>query len=53
VVTDQDGRIVDTEADILEIITPNHDGAEDNAFPGWPGMSYITRTMTATARWTA
>ncbi len=40
VVSDADGRIVDVETDILEIITPNHDGAEDNAFAGWPGMSY-------------
>ncbi len=40
VLSDADGKIVDVEADILEIITPNHDGAEDNAFPGWPGMSY-------------
>ena len=40
VISDADGRICDVETDILEIITPNHDGAEDNAFPGWPGMSY-------------
>ena len=40
VISDADGRIADVETDILEIITPNHDGAEDNAFPGWPGMSY-------------
>ena len=39
-ISDADGRICDVETDILEIITPNHDGAEDNAFPGWPGMSY-------------
>ncbi len=40
VVSDADGRIVDSDVDILEIITPNHDGAEDNVFPGWPGSSY-------------
>ena len=40
VVTDGDGRIVDLQTDILEIITPNHDGAEDNALAGWPGASY-------------
>ena len=40
VISDADGRIADVETDILEIITPNHDGAEDNAFPGWPGASY-------------
>ena len=40
VVSDAEGRIADLETDILEIITPNHDGAEDNAFPGWPGASY-------------
>ena len=39
-VSDADGRIVDMECDILEIITPNHDGAEDNALAGWPGASY-------------
>ena len=38
--TDADGRIVDLETDILEIITPNHDGAEDNALAGWPGATY-------------
>lgn len=37
---DADGRIVDLESDILEIITPNHDGADDNRFTGWPGQSY-------------
>ncbi|MBR6028994.1 MAG: FMN-binding protein [Clostridia bacterium] len=40
VVSDAEGRIVDAETDILEIITPNHDGAEDNALAGWPGASY-------------
>ena len=37
---DAEDRIVDLEADILEIITPNHDGAEDNALAGWPGNIY-------------
>jgi hypothetical protein len=37
---DEEGRIVAAKEDILEIITPNHDGANDNSFPGWPGMSY-------------
>lgn len=40
VVTDADQRIVDLSVDILEIITPNHDGAEDNALAGWPGAVY-------------
>ena len=40
VLSDAEGRIVDAEADILEIITPNHDGAEDNALAGWPGAIY-------------
>ena len=40
VVTDADGRVVDLEVDILEIITPNHDGARDNALAGWPGAIY-------------
>ena len=40
VLADADHRIVDLETDILEIITPNHDGAEDNTFAGWPGSSY-------------
>ena len=37
---DEAGKIAAAKEDILEIITPNHDGAEDNAFPGWPGASY-------------
>ena len=37
---DADGRVVDLYADVMEIITPNHDGADDNAFTGWPGQSY-------------
>ena len=32
--------MVDLYADVMEIITPNHDGADDNAFTGWPGQSY-------------
>ena len=40
VVSDAEGRIVDLDTDILEIITPNHDGAEDNALAGWPGAQY-------------
>lgn len=40
VLADADKRIVDMEADILEIITPNHDGAEDNYLAGWPGAAY-------------
>lgn len=40
VVSDAEGRVVNMETDILEIITPNHDGAEDNALAGWPGASY-------------
>ncbi len=40
VVADADSRIVDLEVDILEIITPNHDGAEDNYLAGWPGSAY-------------
>ena len=37
---DAEGKIVAIREDILEIITPNHDGAEDNVFIGWPGQSY-------------
>lgn len=40
VITDADAKIVDLDVDILEIITPNHDGAEDNKLAGWPGASY-------------
>ena len=40
VITDAEDRIVDLEVDILETITPNHDGADDNAFAGWPGHTY-------------
>lgn len=35
-----EGRIQGIYCDVMEIITPNHDGAEDNAFTGWPGQSY-------------
>ena len=44
VLSDAEGRIVDAETDILEIITPNHDGAEDNALAGWPGAVYNADT---------
>ena len=37
---DAEGKVVDLYADVMEIITPNHDGADDNAFTGWPGQSY-------------
>jgi len=37
---DAEGKIVDMYTDVLEIITPNHDGADDNVFTGWPGQSY-------------
>ncbi len=37
---DENGKVVDMFADVLEIITPNHDGADDNRFTGWPGQSY-------------
>ena len=30
--------------DLLEIITPNHDGSHDNQFTGWPGQSYNADT---------
>ena len=40
VITDEEDRIVDLEVDILELITPNHDGAEDNYMAGWPGAIY-------------
>ena len=40
VLTDADGRIVDLETDILEIITPNHDAADDNMLAGWPSSTY-------------
>ncbi|MGN1389512.1 MAG: FMN-binding protein [Bulleidia sp.] len=40
VITDSEDRLVDLEVDILEIITPNHDSAEDNYIAGWPGQSY-------------
>ncbi|MBR5287399.1 MAG: FMN-binding protein [Clostridia bacterium] len=37
---DADGKIIDMQGDVLEIITPNHDGVDDNIFTGWPGQSY-------------
>ncbi len=37
---DADDKVADINLDVLEIITPNHDGADDNAFTGWPGQSY-------------
>lgn len=37
---DADDKVADLKLDVLEIITPNHDGADDNAFTGWPGHSY-------------
>ncbi len=37
---DAEGKVVALKADVLEIITPNHDGAHDNAFTGWPGQAY-------------
>ena len=37
---DNAGKLVDLEVDILEIITPNHDGEKDNKFAGWPGNTY-------------
>ena len=37
---DAEDRVADLYADVIEIITPNHDGADDNAFTGWPGQSY-------------
>ena len=42
VVTDAEGRIVDLDVDILEMITPNHANAADNRLAGWPGASYNT-----------
>ena len=39
VITDAEQRIVDLEVDILEIITPNHDAADDNYIAGWPGST--------------
>lgn len=41
---DADGKVVDMYTDALEIITPNHDGADDNCFTGWPGQSYNADT---------
>ena len=40
VLTDAEGKIVDLECDILEIITPNHDGQHDNFIAGWIGQTY-------------
>ena len=40
VISDGDGRIVDLEVDIMELITPNHDGKEDNYLGMWPGQTY-------------
>lgn len=37
---DADGKIVDSKVDVLEIITPNHDGKDDNYLAGWPGQTY-------------
>lgn len=44
VALDKDGKIAGTMNDVMEIITPNHDGAEDNCFTGWPGQSYNADT---------
>lgn len=41
---DADGKIVSVNTDVLEVITPNHDGADDNSFTGWPGQSYNADT---------
>lgn len=38
VITDAEQRIVDLEVDILEIITPNHDAADDNYIAGLAGQ---------------
>ena len=40
VALDAEDKIVEATCDILEIITPNHGGAHDNIFTGWPGNSY-------------
>ena len=40
VLYDADGKIVDSKVDVLEIITPNHDGKDDNYLAGWPGQTY-------------
>lgn len=36
---DTDGKIVDVETDIIEISTPNYDGASMPHFSGWPGTA--------------
>lgn len=41
---DAEDKVADMYADVVEIITPNHDGADDNAFTGWPGQSYNADT---------
>ncbi len=34
---DEEGKVVDAEVDILEVSTPNYDGAGMPHFSGWPG----------------
>lgn len=36
---DADGKIVDVETDIIEISSPNYDGASMPHFSGWPGTA--------------
>jgi len=54
---DQDGKILDLTVDILEVATPNYDGASMPHFTGFPGQSYnndenhdevVDGTLTAT-----
>jgi hypothetical protein len=37
---DKDGKLVSLNVDILEVATPNYDGAEMPHFSGFPGQSY-------------
>ena len=37
---DAEDAVVAAREDILEVITPNHDSANDSKFTGWPGQSY-------------
>lgn len=41
---DAEDKVADINLDVMEIITPNHDGADDNVFTGWPGHTYNADT---------
>ena len=50
VIFDENDRIVDSEIDILEVATPNYDGAGMPRFSGWPGKEGYNVTDTDTGK---